>query len=77
MVVRRGWGGVHAVTEEGLLLPDPRGPGLKGFLRTPQAMLFSSQKRSSEVLTGHSPTAPIGDGEHGVVLMTEPQKMAS
>lgn len=63
--------------EEGLLLPDPRGPGLKGFLRTPQARLFSSEKRSREVLMGHSVTSPIGDGELGVVLMTAPQKMTS
>lgn len=34
--------------EEGLLLADPRGPGLKGFWRTPQARLFSSEKRSAD-----------------------------
>lgn len=40
--------------KEGLLLAAPKGPGLKGFLRTPKSRLFSSDKRSCEVLTGRS-----------------------
>lgn len=40
--------------KEGLLLDAPKGPGLKGFLRTSQARLCSSDKRSCEVPTGFS-----------------------
>lgn len=53
-----GGGGDHAVTftvlKKAYCCPAPKGPGLKGFLRTPRAKLFSSDKRSCEVLTGHS-----------------------
>lgn len=40
--------------KEGLLLAALKGPGLKGFLRSSQARLCSSDKGSCEVLTGCS-----------------------
>lgn len=40
--------------KDGLLLPASKGPALKGSGRAAQAWLFSSDKRSCEVLTGRS-----------------------
>lgn len=74
-------GGVHAVTfsmlKKAFCCPSPEVPILKDFRELLRPGCSPQRRGAVEVLTGHSVSAPIGDGEHGVLIMTKPQKMTS
>lgn len=80
MVVRRRRrkedGGVHAVTfsvlKKAYCCPIPEVLVLKAENSSGRADLLRKEE-----LMARSVTAPIGDAEHGVSLMVEPQKVAS